>query len=226
VDGVIRKLNEGLLKEKYPDREVHLIAVHTPSFVGSMIRSYDMVVHDFVRHFATKTEPNGKLNLITGWVNPGNVKALKHLLVEMEIDATVLFEIESFRFAADARRFTDSVSETEKSWSRSSSTARINASFEEKCLYSVIFAVADSARMRSTIAKQSKNSGANAGDERLSDYACCSSNLPKPTQQGNRTRKRRKPTARFPLARNRASAVSQISCRLSFMRKLETRGRS
>jgi nitrogenase molybdenum-iron protein beta chain len=96
VDGVIRKLNEGLLKEKYPDREVHLIAVHTPSFVGSMISGYDVAVRDFVRHFATKTEPNGKLNLITGWVNPGDVKALKHLLAEMEIDATVLFEIESF----------------------------------------------------------------------------------------------------------------------------------
>ncbi|MDR2033409.1 MAG: Fe-only nitrogenase subunit beta [Helicobacteraceae bacterium] len=96
VDGVITKLNEGLLKEKYPDREVHLIAVHAPSFVGSMISGYDVAVRDFVKHFATKTEPNGKLNLITGWVNPGDVKALKHLLAEMQIDATVLFEIESF----------------------------------------------------------------------------------------------------------------------------------
>lgn len=96
VDGVIRKLNDGLLKEKYPDREVHLIAIHTPSFVGSMISGYDVAVRDFVRHFATKTEPNGKINLITGWVNPGDVKALKHLLGEMDIDATVLFEIESF----------------------------------------------------------------------------------------------------------------------------------
>lgn len=99
VDGVIRKLNEGLLKEKYPDREVHLIAIHTPSFVGSMISGYDVAVRDFVKHFATKSEDgskNGKLNLITGWVNPGDVKALKHLLGEMQIDATVLFEIESF----------------------------------------------------------------------------------------------------------------------------------
>jgi nitrogenase molybdenum-iron protein beta chain len=96
VDGVIRKLNEGLLKEKYPDREVHLIAVHSPSFVGSMISGYDVAVRDFVRHFATKTEPDGKLDLITGWVNPGDVKALKHLLAEMNVDATVLFEIESF----------------------------------------------------------------------------------------------------------------------------------
>ena len=96
IDGVVRKLNEGLLAEKYPGREVHLIPIHTPSFVGSMISGYDIAVRDFVKYFAKKTEPNGKLNLITGWVNPGDVTALKHLVKEMDIDATVLFEIESF----------------------------------------------------------------------------------------------------------------------------------
>ena len=96
IDGVVRKLNNGLLKEKYADREVHLIPIHTPSFKGSMIEGYDVAVRDFVRAFAKKEEPNGKINLITGWVNPGDVTALKHLLSEMDVDATVLFEIESF----------------------------------------------------------------------------------------------------------------------------------
>lgn len=96
IEGVVRKLNEGLLKEKYPGREVHLIPIHTPSFVGSMISGYDIAVRDFVKYFAKKTEPSGKLNVITGWVNPGDVTALKHLLKEMDIDATVLFEIEAF----------------------------------------------------------------------------------------------------------------------------------
>ncbi|HCI6643514.1 TPA: Fe-only nitrogenase subunit beta [Klebsiella variicola subsp. variicola] len=96
VDGVVRKLNDGLLKEKYAGREVHLIPIHTPSFVGSMISGYDLAVRDMVKYFARKGEPNGKINLITGWVNPGDVTALKHLLAEMGIDATVLFEIEAF----------------------------------------------------------------------------------------------------------------------------------
>jgi len=96
IDGLVRKLNEGLLQEKYAGREVHLVPVHSPSFVGSMISGYDSAVRDFVKYFAAKTEPNGKLNLITGWVNPGDVSALKHLLAEMQIDATVLFEIETF----------------------------------------------------------------------------------------------------------------------------------
>lgn len=96
VDGVVRKLNEGLLKEKYPGREVHLIPVHTPSFKGSQVTGYDIAVRDFVSYFAQKGEANGKINLITGWVNPGDVTALKHLLAEMQIPATVLFEIENF----------------------------------------------------------------------------------------------------------------------------------
>lgn len=96
IDGVARKLNEGLLKEKYPDREVYLIPIHTPSFVGSMITGYDLALKEIVSYFAKEGECNGKLNVITGWVNPGDVTALKHLLAEMDIDANVLFEIESF----------------------------------------------------------------------------------------------------------------------------------
>jgi nitrogenase molybdenum-iron protein beta chain len=96
IDGLIRKLNKGLLKEKYADREVYLIPIHAPSFKGSMVSGYDVAMHDIVKAFAKKDKPNGKLNLITGWVNPGDVTALKHLLSEMDVDATVLFEIESF----------------------------------------------------------------------------------------------------------------------------------
>jgi nitrogenase molybdenum-iron protein beta chain len=96
IDGVVRKLNEGLLQEKYAGREVHLIPIHTPSFVGSMVSGYDVAVREFVSYFAKQSAPNGKINLFTGWVNPGDVTALKHLLSEMQIDATVLFETESF----------------------------------------------------------------------------------------------------------------------------------
>lgn len=61
-----------------------------------MITGYDAAVKDVVSYFAKKGEPSGKLNLITGWVNPGDVTELKHLLAEMGVDTTVLFEIESF----------------------------------------------------------------------------------------------------------------------------------
>ncbi|TKD25210.1 Fe-only nitrogenase subunit beta [Rhodobacter capsulatus] len=96
VDGLLSKLEDELLPTKFPGREVHLLTVHCPSFVGSMITGYDKAVHDFVKKFATKDEPSDKINLITGWVNPGDVKELKHLLEVMEVKANVLFEVESF----------------------------------------------------------------------------------------------------------------------------------
>ncbi|MGD9825861.1 nitrogenase component 1, partial [Desulfobacter sp.] len=96
IDGVCNTLNEGLLPEKYADRDIHLIPIHTPSFVGSMITGYDLAVRDFVRHFAKKGEANNKINLITGWVNPADVTAMKDLLAQMQVDATVLVEIDEF----------------------------------------------------------------------------------------------------------------------------------
>lgn len=96
IDGVVRKLNGTLLKEKFAGREVHLIPIHSPSFVGSMISGYDVAVKEFVSYFAKKSTPSDKINLITGWVNPGDVTELKHLLSVMGIEANVLFEIEAF----------------------------------------------------------------------------------------------------------------------------------
>jgi nitrogenase molybdenum-iron protein beta chain len=96
IDGVVTKLNEGLLQEKYAGRDVHLIPIHTPSFVGSMVSGYDVALKSFISYFAKKDTPSNKINLFTGWVNPGDVTDLKHLLKEMQVDATVLLEIESF----------------------------------------------------------------------------------------------------------------------------------
>jgi len=96
IDGLVTKLNEGLLKEKYPGREVYLVPIHSPSFVGSMITGYDLAVKDIVGYFAEKGETTEKLNVFTGWVNPGDVTALKHLFKAMDIEVNVLFDIEEF----------------------------------------------------------------------------------------------------------------------------------
>lgn len=97
IDGLVGKLERGLLKEKFADREVHLIPIHTPSFVGSQVSGYDIAVKEFVAHFAKKENTcNGKINLLPGWVNPADTTELKALLAEMQVEATVLFENETF----------------------------------------------------------------------------------------------------------------------------------
>ncbi|HSQ40948.1 MAG TPA: nitrogenase component 1 [Fibrobacteraceae bacterium] len=95
IDGLLLKLNRQL-KERYPEREIFLVPIHSPSFVGSHMSGYNVAIKAFVSTLAKKGDPNGKLNLITGWSNPGDIKELKHYLREMEVDATVLFDNEGF----------------------------------------------------------------------------------------------------------------------------------
>ncbi|WP_321531493.1 nitrogenase component 1 [uncultured Desulfuromonas sp.] len=95
IEGTIKKVQRELKKE-FPDREVHLVPVHSPSFKGSHVSGYNVAMQAFISTLAKKGEPNGKLNVFTGWVNPGDVTELKHYLAEMEIDNTILMDIESF----------------------------------------------------------------------------------------------------------------------------------
>ena len=93
VEGSLRKAGRRL-KEIFPDREIFLVPVHTPSFKGSHVSGYNECVTSLVKTMAKKTEPNGKINVFTGWVNPGDVTAIKGYLKEMGVEATVLLDIE------------------------------------------------------------------------------------------------------------------------------------
>jgi len=95
IEGAIRKVQR-TLKAKYPDRVVHLVPVHTPSYTGSAVSGYNVAIQSLITTIAKKTEPNGKLNIFTGWVNPGDITELKHYLSEMGVDSTILLDIESF----------------------------------------------------------------------------------------------------------------------------------
>jgi nitrogenase molybdenum-iron protein beta chain len=95
IEGAIRKVQR-TLKTKYPGRVVHLVPVHTPSYTGSAVSGYNVAIQSLITTIAQKTEPNGKLNVFTGWVNPGDITELKHYLCEMGVDSTILLDIESF----------------------------------------------------------------------------------------------------------------------------------
>lgn len=96
IEGTINVCNRAL-KAEFPDREIFLAPVHTPSFKGSQVSGYDECMKSMVKTVArTKGAPTGKLNVFPGWVNPGDVALLKEYLRAMEIDATVFNDIESF----------------------------------------------------------------------------------------------------------------------------------
>ena len=95
IEGTVNKLNKEL-KEKYPDKKVKLIPLHTPSYTGSQVSGYDVALETFISELAKQSKPNGKLNIITGWVNPGDVTEIKHLLSEMKVEGNVLLDTETF----------------------------------------------------------------------------------------------------------------------------------
>ncbi len=95
IDGLVGKMRRNI-KKNFPDRDVFLIPVHTPSFKGSHVSGYDAAVSALVSTLAKKGEPNGRLNVITGWMNPGDITEIKHVLSEMGVAANILLDTESF----------------------------------------------------------------------------------------------------------------------------------
>ncbi|VBB09558.1 nitrogenases component 1 alpha and beta subunits signature 1 [Lucifera butyrica] len=95
IEGVIRKIKKHLQKE-FPGREFILVPVHTPSYNGSHVSGYNTAIQAFVSNLAKKGEPNGKLNILTGWVNPGDIAEIKHILDEMQVSGNILMDTENF----------------------------------------------------------------------------------------------------------------------------------
>ncbi|MHC1682763.1 MAG: nitrogenase component 1 [Clostridiaceae bacterium] len=95
IEGTIRKV-KAKLKKTHPDKDVKLIAMHTPSYNGSQVSGYNVAIQSLVSELAKKGQPNEKINIITGWINPGDVAQVKHYLQEMGVDANILLDIEKF----------------------------------------------------------------------------------------------------------------------------------
>ena len=95
IEGTIRVCNKAL-KAEFPEREIFLAPVHTPSFKGSHVTGYAECMKSMVKTVAKKGAPTGKLNVFPGWVNPGDVTLLKHYLKEMDIDGHVFMDTEDF----------------------------------------------------------------------------------------------------------------------------------
>jgi len=96
IEGCIRNCQKAL-KEEFPDREIFLAPVHTPSFKGSHVTGYAECMKSMVKTVATKkVAPTGKLNVFPGWVNPGDVVLLKHYLNEMGVPHHIFMDTEDF----------------------------------------------------------------------------------------------------------------------------------
>ncbi len=69
----------------------YVVHSHTPSYVGSHITGYGNMIAGFIKYLSKSTgKTNGKLNIIPGFVNPGDMRELKRLLELMGIKFIML----------------------------------------------------------------------------------------------------------------------------------------
>lgn len=69
----------------------YIVHTNTPSYVGSHVTGFSNMVSGFIKYLATSTgTSNGKLNVIPGFTNPGDMREMKRLIKTFGIDFTML----------------------------------------------------------------------------------------------------------------------------------------
>ncbi len=85
-------------EKQYPDIELPILSVRTPSYVGTHITGFDLFLTEVAKILPTrhrgKDRPiNGKVNIIPGWVNPGDTRELKRMVREMGVESIFITDV-------------------------------------------------------------------------------------------------------------------------------------
>lgn len=80
---------EEIKEEEFFDPKVRVVIANTPSYVGSHITGYDNAVKAIAQSFPRISKPNGKLNVIPGFVDPGDIREIKRILAMMGVSYIV-----------------------------------------------------------------------------------------------------------------------------------------
>jgi nitrogenase molybdenum-iron protein beta chain len=68
-----------------------VVQAATPSYVGSHVTGYANMLEGFVKYFAEKTdEKRRQINLLSGWVEPADMRELKRIMKVMKIKSVLL----------------------------------------------------------------------------------------------------------------------------------------
>ena len=70
------------------------VVVHTPSFAGSHVEGYNRAAKEFLKALSRRSgQPSEDLYFIPGFLMPGDLRELKHLLELMGVSFHILFDI-------------------------------------------------------------------------------------------------------------------------------------
>jgi nitrogenase molybdenum-iron protein beta chain len=87
-DDVVSFMEE-IKQESFFDPRIKVVISNTPSYMGSHITGYDNMVKSMTQIFPVKGEPNGKLNIIPGFIEPGDIREIRRLLAVMGVQSIV-----------------------------------------------------------------------------------------------------------------------------------------
>lgn len=74
-----------IMSAQVPEGKI-VIHANTPSYQGSHVTGFSNMVKGMVKYLSVNSKsPNGKLNVIPGFVNPGDMREIKRLLKAMEV---------------------------------------------------------------------------------------------------------------------------------------------
>lgn len=77
-------------KDEIPEGK-YVIHANTPSYVGSHITGFSSMVKGAVTYLSKNTGvPNGKVNILPGYIGPGDMRGIKSILSAMDIPFTML----------------------------------------------------------------------------------------------------------------------------------------
>ncbi|SNQ62870.1 nitrogenase component 1 [Candidatus Methanoperedens nitratireducens] len=80
-------------KKALQDDPVKIFPASTPSYVGTHLTGYDNALRTLVETLAVKGETNNKINIITGIINPGDIREIKNMLRIMNVSSIFLSDI-------------------------------------------------------------------------------------------------------------------------------------
>jgi nitrogenase molybdenum-iron protein beta chain len=89
-DDLVQIVNKARDENKIPFGR-HVLSASTPSYVGSHVTGYANMLESFVKYFAEKTnEKIRQINLLSGWVEPSDMRELKRIMKMMKINSVLL----------------------------------------------------------------------------------------------------------------------------------------
>lgn len=86
MPGIIARFKDANLDKELPV----IVSISTPSYVESHVEGYNRTIKALVEHLATPSVPNDKINIITGNLSPADVREVKNILNDLNLEGIIL----------------------------------------------------------------------------------------------------------------------------------------